>query len=139
LQHKGQIVAISSVAGEISPPYVSLYSAAKHAMMGFFESLQNEESGVDITIVLPGYVDTGLDDKKVVGDGSVQAVELNINASKYMSVQKAADMILDAAAKKKTKYHLTTSGSLGNAMLALMPGLLNSAVRSEMKSITKSS
>lgn len=54
---KGQAVVISSVAGEISPPYLSFYAAAKHAVqgscllahthsspfVGFYESLQNEE------------------------------------------------------------------------------------------------
>lgn len=31
---KGQAVVISSVAGEISPPYLSFYAAAKHAVQG---------------------------------------------------------------------------------------------------------
>ncbi len=31
---KGQSVAISSVAGEISPPYLCFYAAAKHALHG---------------------------------------------------------------------------------------------------------
>jgi hypothetical protein len=42
---------------------------------------------VDFTIVCPGYVRTEIDDKKVVGDGSVQAVELNVEPSKYMPVE----------------------------------------------------
>lgn len=31
---KGQAVVISSVAGELSPPYLSFYAAAKHAVQG---------------------------------------------------------------------------------------------------------
>jgi len=39
---------------------------------------------VTITIVCPGYVATEIDDKKMLGDGSVEAVELNVDKSKYM-------------------------------------------------------
>lgn len=31
---KGQFVAVSSVAGEIAPPFSTLYAASKHAMNG---------------------------------------------------------------------------------------------------------
>lgn len=30
----GQIVAVSSIAGEIAPPFLTFYAAAKHAMHG---------------------------------------------------------------------------------------------------------
>jgi hypothetical protein len=45
-------------------------------------------------------------------------------------------MIIDAVKGRKKMYHLTTSGSLGTTMHGLFPSLINSAVRSEMKSIT---
>ena len=32
--HGGHFCAVSSVAGEISPPFLTLYSAAKHAING---------------------------------------------------------------------------------------------------------
>jgi len=130
-------VAVSSIAGEISPPFLTFYTAAKHAMHGFFESLQNEETGVTVTIVCPGYVATEIDDKKMLGDGSVESVELNVDKSKYMPADKAAKMIIQAAEKKKKKFHLTSSGSLGSTMHGLFPGVVNSAVRKEMKNITE--
>jgi len=133
----GQMVAVSSIAGEISPPFLTFYAAAKHAMHGFFESLQNEDTGVTITIVCPGYVATEIDDKKMLGDGSVQPVELNVDKSKYMAADKAAQMIIKAADKKKKKFQLTSAGSVASTMHGLFPGLVNSAVRKEMKAITE--
>jgi len=138
-ESKGQVVAVSSVAGEISPPFLTFYAAAKHAIHGFFEALRNEEPGYAVTIVCPGYVATEIDDKKIVGDGTSQSVELNVDKSKYMSVQKAAQLIIGAVAAKKKKYHLTYQGSLGTTFHALMPESIDAAVRKEMKKITQKS
>lgn len=95
-----------------------------------------------------------IDDKKVMGDGTVQSVELNVDKSKYMPAevrdaaqiaafaapltvaQTAAKLIIDAQQKKKKKYQLTTTGALGATMHALFPGLINSAVKDEMKKIS---
>jgi len=134
---KGQIVAVSSIAGEISPPYLTFYAAAKHAMHGFFESLRNEQPGITVTIVCPGYVATEIDDKKLVGDGSVQSVELNVDKGKYMPAAKAAKLIIEAANKKKKKYHLTSAGAVGTTMHGLFPDFINSAVRKEMQNLNK--
>jgi len=135
-ESKGQAVVVSSIAGDISPPYLTFYAAAKHAVQGFYESLQNEENGVHYTIVCPGYVLTEIDDKKVVGDGTVQSVELNVDKSKYMPADKAAKLIIEAQEKRKKKYQLTTSGSMGTTLYALFPDMINSVVRDEIKKIT---
>ncbi|ORX78298.1 NAD(P)-binding protein [Anaeromyces robustus] len=60
---KGRFVVVSSLAALISAPTRALYSASKHALMGFFNSLRMEiaDTGVSITLVCPGSVsDTGL-------------------------------------------------------------------------------
>lgn len=135
---RGTFAVVSSVAGELSPPYLTLYAAAKHAVNGFCESLQNEEPGFHVCILCPGYVATELDDKKVVADGSIQSVELNVDRSKYMPAEEAASLIYTAVKEKKKSYHLTASGSLATTLRSLFPGAINSAVRREMQSITPS-
>jgi len=40
-----------------------------------------------------GYVKTELDDKKVVGDGSVKALDLNIEQSKYMPASVSLSLV----------------------------------------------
>jgi short-subunit dehydrogenase len=51
-------VALASISGLIGVPMLSGYSASKHAVIGFYESLRMElrASGVGVTIVAPDYV-----------------------------------------------------------------------------------
>jgi NAD(P)-dependent dehydrogenase (short-subunit alcohol dehydrogenase family) len=57
---KGRIVMVSSVAGKHGNPLTSAYSASKHALDGFSESLRREMMlfGIHVTIVAPGAVKT---------------------------------------------------------------------------------
>lgn len=56
----GQIVVISSIRGFISSPRRGMYAATKHALHGYYEGLRSElfRSGVSLSIVCPGYVNT---------------------------------------------------------------------------------
>lgn len=56
--HQGTIVFISSIQGLLSIPGRSSYSAAKHALQGYCESLRAEEAmnGIHILSVSPAYV-----------------------------------------------------------------------------------
>jgi len=63
-------------------------------------------------------------------------VELNVDKSKYMPVEKAAKLIIEAQEKRKKKFQLTTAGAMGATLYALFPDMINSAVRDEIKKIT---
>src|SRR5690348_15948381 len=69
---KGLIVPMASVAGFTGVPTRTLYSASKHALVGFFESLRVElrESGVDITLIAPDFVVTELHARAMGADGT---------------------------------------------------------------------
>jgi NAD(P)-dependent dehydrogenase (short-subunit alcohol dehydrogenase family) len=61
----GRIVNISSVGGKAGGPFVGAYSASKHGLEGFSESLRRELMlyGIDVIIVGPGSVATPIWDK----------------------------------------------------------------------------
>ena len=61
-QHSGHIIQISSIAGLQGPISVSSYSASKHALEGWSESLRLEVNALGIKVVLvePGAFDTGV-------------------------------------------------------------------------------
>ncbi len=63
----GRIVNVASTAGLAGGRYVAHYSAAKHAVIGFTESVALElaKSGVTINAVCPAYVDTPMTGRTV--------------------------------------------------------------------------
>lgn len=60
----GHIVNLASASGYMGNPKMSVYSASKWAILGWTESLYLEmkqnQTGVDITAVVPSYIDTGM-------------------------------------------------------------------------------
>lgn len=71
LLRRGAIVAISSVAGFAPLIARTGYAASKHALHGFFESLRSEvrPQGVDVTLVCPSFIATGIDRHALGPDG----------------------------------------------------------------------
>ena len=59
-QRAGRIVNLSSVLGVIPSPYSALYASTKHAMEGYFESLDHEVRafGIRTVLVEPAYTRT---------------------------------------------------------------------------------
>jgi short-subunit dehydrogenase len=61
-QQHGKIIVVSSIAGKFGFYLRSTYSAAKHALQGYFESLrlEIETKGVSVLIVCPGKIKTAI-------------------------------------------------------------------------------
>jgi short-subunit dehydrogenase len=61
---RGHLVAVSSLAGFAGLPMGAAYSASKGGMINFFESLRIDlrGSGVDVTVITPGFVRTPMTD-----------------------------------------------------------------------------
>jgi NAD(P)-dependent dehydrogenase (short-subunit alcohol dehydrogenase family) len=86
----GRIVNISSVGGQNGGPFLGAYSASKHGLEGFSESLRRELMlyGIDVIIVGPGSVATPIWDKAEQMDTSpyehTEYFEAAIKVQKYM-------------------------------------------------------
>ena len=68
---RGVVVAVSSVAGFAPLIGRSAYSASKHALHGWFDTLRAElvDAGVAVMLVCPSFVDTGIDRRALGADG----------------------------------------------------------------------
>ena len=61
-QRSGRIVTIGSIAGFLPTPFEAFYSASKHALEGYIESLDYEVRpfGIRNTLIEPGFIRTSL-------------------------------------------------------------------------------
>jgi NAD(P)-dependent dehydrogenase (short-subunit alcohol dehydrogenase family) len=61
-RHWGRVINIASLAGLFGSPYVTAYTASKHALVGFTRALAMEVGGKGITVnaICPGYVATDM-------------------------------------------------------------------------------
>jgi NAD(P)-dependent dehydrogenase (short-subunit alcohol dehydrogenase family) len=69
-QGSGRIINVSSVLGLMPAPFGALYSASKHAIEGYSESLDHEvrEHGVRVLLVEPAYTRTAFDANAIPAD-----------------------------------------------------------------------
>lgn len=93
----GHVVGLSSVVGKYGSPLRSGYSAAKHALQGFMDSLRAEvhDEGVRVTVVSPGFVDTGISARALTGDGSLYG-KVDAKQSEGLAVEDCARGIVRA-------------------------------------------
>jgi NAD(P)-dependent dehydrogenase (short-subunit alcohol dehydrogenase family) len=104
---RGSIVNVASVAGLHGARYIAAYAAAKHAVIGFTQSVAAELEGTGVTCnaVCPGFVDTEMTKESV---GRVVA-----------KTGKTADAALSAMLASASQRRLITPDEVARAVLAL--------------------
>ncbi|CAL1294891.1 unnamed protein product [Larinioides sclopetarius] len=99
---KGHFVVTSSTAGKLGVPYSSTYTGSKHALHGYFECLRSEmvEENIDVTLVCPGPVFSGLTERCVTGKvGETYGYKQQPN-DKRMLTERCCDLMATAIAYK---------------------------------------
>jgi NAD(P)-dependent dehydrogenase (short-subunit alcohol dehydrogenase family) len=133
----GRIINISSVGGKAGGPFVGAYSASKHGLEGFSESLRRELMlyGIDVIIVGPGSVATPIWDKAEQEDLSIYAntdyIESAQRVQKYMikngrkgyPPEKVGEVVLQALTtpKPRVRYAVIPGSALGRIVQMLLP------------------
>ncbi len=101
-QGSGHIVNVASLAGLVPSPFTAPYTATKHAVVGMTMSLRLEfaDTGVEFTVVCPGFTDTPILDKagpddlpQVIAPGSVREGAQNSPIGVYEVALLAEDII----------------------------------------------
>lgn len=76
-QHSGLILNISSILGLLPTPFGALYSASKHALEGYSESLDHElrTQGIRVSLIEPAYTNTSLGVNLLEADAKIAVYE----------------------------------------------------------------
>jgi len=124
---RGQVVAVASVAGLTGVPTRTGYSAAKHAMFGFFDSLRIELAGdgVAVTVIAPDFVLSEIHQRAIGPDGQPIG-ESPLEARKgVMTSEECAAAIYQAMAGRKRLLITSFRGKLGRLLRILAPSVID--------------
>lgn len=133
-QGHGRIVNVASLAGLIPFPTAAPYAAAKHAVVGLTLSLRAEAAalGVDVHLVCPGFLETGLYDAATVVRARREDL-LNWLPFRRLTPDRAAAITLDGIARNRSvivfPLHARLLWTLGRLHPRLLDPFLAKAVR----------
>ena len=120
---RGRIVAVASMAGLIGVPTRTGYAAAKHAVIGFFDSLRVElaADGVSVTVICPDFVVSEIHKRALGADGRPLG-ENPMAHSKIMSAEQCAALMIAAIERRERLLVTSARGRLARWMKLLAPG-----------------
>ena len=126
----GRLAGISSLRGKFPSATADAYGPSKHAMAGFFDCLRIElaGSGVGVTTIFPGWVNTGISSRALNVDGSLTGI-ISIHEKNAMPVDKCARKIIWAVAKRKREVVMTYQAKFGLWGKLLLPKLADQIAR----------
>lgn len=128
-QGAGQLVIISSLVGELPTPKRAGYSAAKHALHGWFEALRAEEyPWLKILMVMPGFVRTQVSINALEGDGRAHG-QMDDYQAAGMAPAVCAERILQAVQRGNASVIIAGRERAGVYLKRLFPGLYRSVIR----------
>lgn len=93
----GHVAVISSIAGKVGVPLRGGYSAAKHAILGWYDTLRAEVEtayGIDVSVILPGSVQTDVAINALSATGEARG-RSDENIANGMPVAEAARQIVE--------------------------------------------
>ena len=146
-QGSGRIVNIGSILGLLPMPYGALYSATKHAVEGYSESLDHEvrTRGIRVSVVEPAFTRTAFDANLMEPDTMLDEYRGNragMNQLMVESIAKGddpavvADVVLLAASAAHPKLRYT-AGSLAGRLRFLRrfapAGLVDAGIRKDFR------
>jgi NAD(P)-dependent dehydrogenase (short-subunit alcohol dehydrogenase family) len=144
-QRSGRVLFISSVVGFLPAPFMGFYSASKHAIEGYCESLDHEvrEFGVRALLVEPGFMKTKIDASAARASGRIadyDGTRERVSAGIGKSVEKGddpavvADVVLTALrdGNPRLRYTAGRGTSTLSALRRYLPaGMFDRSLRKE--------
>src|SRR5881296_4352831 len=146
-QGSGRIINIGSVLGFLPAPYMALYSATKHAIEGYSESLDHElrTRGIRVSVIEPAYTKTQFDANFLEPDAKLDEYrEARAALDKRLKEVMAeadgpgvvADVVLEAASAARPKLRYTAGVRAGRLRLLRRfapAGLMDIGIRKDLR------
>ncbi len=95
-----QLSVTTSLSGLFGFPLRSSYCAAKHALFGFYESLELEYDNINVTFLIPGRINTQISKSALMGDGSAHA-KMDMGQAKGLDVDKCGAIAVRAIKRQR--------------------------------------
>jgi NAD(P)-dependent dehydrogenase (short-subunit alcohol dehydrogenase family) len=143
-QGEGRILNMGSGLGFIPMPFMAIYSASKHALEGYSESLDHElrSRGIRVAVIEPGITRTAFDANVMQPDSTIDEYRevraaLNQRYEKLLAAgdepEAVAEVVLKAAkaARPKLRYPVGSVGTVG-ILRRLAPGVLDGGIRKQL-------
>jgi len=131
-QKSGQLVVISSIAGKFGFYLRSSYSAAKHALHGYFESLrlEAEKSGIKVLMVCPGKIKTAVSINAITSSGESHNA-MDVSHQSAMSAEKCARQIVSGIIAQKEEIFVGGKELFLVKLKRFFPSLFSILVRKQ--------
>lgn len=131
---RGNIVAVSLLAGLVGVPGRTAYAATKFAMAGFFEALRAElkGAGVSVTTAYPGVVATQIRHHGYNAAGQQLGKSL-LKEEGAMTVEECARLIIDGMERRRREVVMTAKGKAGRLLKLVAPGLVENMALAAVK------
>lgn len=127
---QGHITVISSLVGKFATPMRSSYSASKHALHGFFDTLRAElyQDNIKVTIICPGFVQTNVSMNALTADGSAQN-SMDDATANGITAKQCALGIINAIKRNKNEVYLGKKEVFGIYMKRFFPRIFARIIR----------
>lgn len=131
-QRSGHFVVISSISGKFGFFLRSAYSASKHALHGFYESLllEEERNGIGVTIVCPGKINTNISLNALNEKGESHGI-MDHNQATGMSVEACVSQLLKAVSANKKEIYIGNKEILAVQIKRYFPALFWKIIRKQ--------
>ena len=120
----GSIAVISSIVGKFGFPLRTGYSASKHALHGYFESLRAElhDDKIEICIICPGRIKTNISINALTEDGSAHS-KMDEGTEAGLSAESCARQIVNAINSRKKEAYIGGKEIFMIYIRRFLPGL----------------
>lgn len=123
-RNSGHFVVISSLVGKFGTPFRSGYSASKHALHGYFDSLRAEmmrdNLNVNVTIICPGFVSTNISFNALGSEGKNIGSYDDANAN-GLKPEEFAERAIEVINKNEFEAYIGGKETLGVHLKRFFP------------------